>query len=191
MASSSTELDFGPVLETLNDIVEESVGSQNTGSSFFGDFTEYAPIEIGFYSPELAVLFFLQLAIFVLFLGKLNGRFLRMTQWIHSLDFEILGNIIKPTGTVTYLSIIGYSYLLFPFVTLIFWGAVLIKDASRYEQDLNKRNPVFLGAISVFLLGLAIFFMAVAFMKISWNNYRFKMSHAILCIISYLLLTAW
>jgi len=51
---------------------------------------------------------------------------LRMTQWLHFVDIEIFGNIVKPTRWIVWLSVIGYSYLIFPFVTLILWIVLLI-----------------------------------------------------------------
>ena len=62
---------------------------------------------------------------------KMNGRFLRMIQWVHYLDFEILGNVIKSGFVVTYLSIVGYIYLLTPFITLILWAVYMYVDASK------------------------------------------------------------
>lgn len=72
-----------------------SIEATNTGVSFFGGGTKYAGIEIAHYGPELAFLFVAQVYIFVKMLGKLNGRFLRMNQFVHSLDFAILGNGVK------------------------------------------------------------------------------------------------
>jgi len=56
-----------------------------------------------------------------------------MAQWIHYQDFEILGNVVKPDRWVNYLSIVGYSYLIFPFVTLLLWCFSLAKDSGKYE----------------------------------------------------------
>jgi len=81
----------------------------------------------------MGVLLVLQFVFFIVLMGKLNGRFARMAQWIHYQDFEILGNVVKPDRWVNYLSIVGYSYLIFPFVTLLLWCFSLAKDSGKYE----------------------------------------------------------
>ena len=50
---------------------------------------------------------------------------------------------------------------------------------------------VFLAAISILLIGLALFLSMTAVTKISWNNYRFKISHSVLFMIAYACFTAW
>jgi hypothetical protein len=139
----------------------------------------------------MAILFVLQIVIYNSIMSKLNGRALRMVQWLHSLDFEILGNCIKGKGMITYLSIVGYMYLVAPFITLILWAFYIFKDAAKNDQSLDFKNPVFLGAISILLIGLAIFLAITAITKISWNNYRFKLSHMILFLVAYLAFTSW
>lgn len=181
-------------LETTLDSVDtlaESIQEKNTGVSFFGGGTRYAGIEIEYYGPELAFLFVAQIYIFVKMLGKLNGRFLRMGQWVHSLDFAILGNGVKSGPAVVYLNVVGYSYLLFPFLTLILWVVYLIRDAGKNDAPLDSSNGVFIGAMSVLLLGFALFLIMIATTKISWNNYRFKLSHTLVFFVAYCLLTIW
>ena len=91
-----------------------------------------------------------------------------------------------------YLSIVGYSYIIFPFVTLLLWGIYLFKDADKNPAlDMDYKNPVFLGGISVYLIGIAIVLVITAFTKIAWNNYRFKMIHTIIFTIAYIAFTAW
>ena len=107
------------------------------------------------------------------------------------MDFEILGNHVKSGFIVTYLSIVGYVYLLCPFITLILWAVFMLKDAAKNEQVLDHSNPVFLAAISILLIGLAVFLAMTAITKISWNNYRFKLSHSILFMFAYAAFTAW
>jgi hypothetical protein len=124
-------------------------------------------------------------------MGKLNGRFLRMVQWLHDMDFEILGNVIKSPCTITYLSIIGYTYIIFPFVTLILWFCFLINDAGTNDKKYNMENPTFMAAISVVLLSLALFLVLFAVTKIQWNNYRFKLSHTYIFSFAYFTFTAW
>ena len=48
-----------------------------------------------------------------------------------------------------------------------------------------------MGCISILLIGIAIFMAMTAVTKISWNNYRFKLSHAILFLIAYMSFTSW
>lgn len=124
-------------------------------------------------------------------MGKVNGRFLRMVQWLHDMDFEILGNVIKSPGMITYLSIIGYTYIIFPFVTLILWFVFLIKDAGSNDREYKMENPVFMAAISVLLLSLALCLVLTAATKIQWNNYRFKLSHTYIFAFAYFTFTAW
>ena len=124
-------------------------------------------------------------------MGRLNGRFLRMTQWVHYLDFEILGNNIKSKFVVNWLSIVGYVYIVTPFITLILWAIYLYIDASKNDQDIDHKNPVFMGCISVILIGISLFLIITAIAKITWNNYRFKISHAIIMLVAYVTFTSW
>ena len=48
-----------------------------------------------------------------------------------------------------------------------------------------------MGCISILLIGIALFLAMTAVTKISWNNYRFKISHAILMLFAYLAFTSW
>lgn len=48
-----------------------------------------------------------------------------------------------------------------------------------------------MAAISILLIGLAIFLVMTAITKISWNNYRFKLSHSIIMLVAYASFTAW
>ena len=106
------------------------------------------------------------------------------------MDFEILGEeYIKGPALMVYLAIVGYSYIIYPFVTLLLWGIYLFKDAEK--QDMDYKNPVFLGGISVYLIGIAVILVITAFTKMAWNNYRFKKLHAILLTIAYVAFTAW
>ena len=80
-------------------------------------------------------------------MGRLNGRFLRLIQWVHWLDFEIFGKGYKSTGWVVYLYMIGLSYLLYPFLTMILWIAYLANDAKKVADrfgfdSIDHRNPV-------------------------------------------------
>ena len=156
-----------------------------------GDFTIYSGLELDFYGGEMCLLFLLQVIIYNSLMTKMNGRFLRMVQWVHFLDFEILGNYVKGGFVVTYLSIVGYFYLITPFITLILWAVYMYIDASKNSQDTDHKNPVFMGCISILLIGLAMFLAMTAITKISWNNYRFKLSHAILMLFAYAAFTSW
>ena len=176
---------------SLKELLAKNIKRSDIGTTFMGDFTKYAMIEISFFGYEFSLLFVLQLVFFIVMMTRLNGRFLRMSQWLHALEFQILGNTIKPQALIAYLSIVGYSYLTLPFVTLVFWTSFLVKDATDHGRKLDLKNPVFMGAISVFLLGIAAVLMLLVFTKISWNNYRFKASHFVLLVVGLVCFTAW
>mmetsp|Transcript_19871 Transcript_19871/g.24572 ORF Transcript_19871/g.24572 Transcript_19871/m.24572 type:complete len:212 (+) Transcript_19871:171-806(+) len=132
---------------------------------------------------------------FITLMGRLNGHLLRIVQWVHFLDFEIFGNIIKPMRWIVYLSAIGYSYLLLPFVTLILWVFYLFKDAKKLDDNvglgMGHKNPVAMAAFSVFLIGIAAVTFTMTFQKIRWNNYRFKVSHMVMLLTSLLFFVSW
>ena len=160
-----------------------------------GDFTSYALINIQHYGAEMGVLMVLQFLFFIIMMGRLNGRPMRMVQWAHFLDFEILGNIVKPPRWITYISVIGYSYMIYPFVTLLLWFSVLLKDSSKLSDlpgyGFDYTNPRLMGALSVLLVGVALVSFLIVMMKIQWNNYRFKYSHMLILILAMVLFTAW
>ena len=124
-------------------------------------------------------------------MNRLNGRFTRMVQWIHSLDFEIFGNTIKSNAFVIYYSIVGYSYLVWPLICLTLWAAVVIKDGTTRGQILNIDNSKLMAGISIFLLGFCFITIINVALKITWNNYRFKALHLIISLSVYFAFTAW
>ena len=154
-----------PGMRNLNSKTERlilaSLAEKNTGTTFMGDFTLYAPIDINHYGFEMGILMTVQIYFFVTLMGRLNGRGLHMVHWIHSQDFEIFGNIVKSARWVNYLSIVGYSYLIFPFVTLILWFVSLTKAAKKDKKKLDHQNPIFMGAFSVLLLGIAMILVLI------------------------------
>ena len=175
----------------LEGYLEQEVKDKNKGVTFLGSFTRYAGLELDFYGAEMCLLFICQIIIYNSLMSKMNGRALRMVQWVHYMDFEILGNVVKNRFIVIYLTVVGYFYMVAPFITLILWVVYMFIDASKNEQKLDHKNPTFLAAISILLLGAAIFLAMTAVTKISWNNYRFKASHGIIFAIAYACFTAW
>ena len=89
----------------------------------------------------MALLFIIQIIFFNALMGKMNGRFLRMGQWLHNQNYEILGNTVKSRGLISYMSIVGYFYILTPFVTLLLWFIFMIKDAGSNNREYNLKNP--------------------------------------------------
>ena len=139
----------------------------------------------------MALLFIIQIIFFNALMGKMNGRFLSMSQWLHSQAYEVLGNTIKSKGLITYMSIVGYFYIVTPFLTLLLWFIFMIKDAGSNDREYNHKNPVFVGAISILLLGMFACLSVTAVNKITWNNYRFKPVNLLVFLFAYLLFTAW
>ena len=139
----------------------------------------------------MALLFIIQIIFFNALMGKMNGRFLSMSQWLHSQAYEVLGNTIKSKGLITYMSIVGYFYIVTPFLTLLLWFIFMIKDAGSNDREYNHKNPVFVGAISILLLGMFACLSVTAANKITWNNYRFKPVNLLVFLFAYLLFTAW
>ena len=177
--------------ENLDKLFNASVREKNVGITYLGDFTTYQGIELQWFGTEFGLLFMVQIIGFVILISKLNGRFTRMVQWIHSLDFEIFGNTIKSNTFVVYYSIVGYSYFIWPLICLILWAATVIKDGTTRGQILNIENPKLMGGVSIFLLGFSFFMVIVVALKITWNNYRFKSSHLIISMLVYSAFTAW
>ena len=79
----------------LANLISANIDDKNKGQTFLGDGTKYANIELEYFAGEMAFLFICQIIFFNAMLGKLNGRFLRMRQWIHFQDYEVLGNTVK------------------------------------------------------------------------------------------------
>lgn len=114
---------------TLDGFYRQEVEDKNEGATFMGDYTRYAGIELEFFGVEMVLLFIVQIIIYNSLMTKVNGRALRMIQWVHSMDFEILGNSVKSGFMVSYLTVIGYVYLITPFLSLIVWIAIMMVDA--------------------------------------------------------------
>ena len=116
-----------------------------------------------------------------------------MIQWVHFLDFEVFGNTEKPKKfcVVIYLCIVGYSYIIFPLLTLLLWGIYLFNNAAKNDRALDYKNSEFLGGISVYLIGTALLLCILVMNKISWSNYRFKFTHFVMLAFSYVCFTTW
>ena len=122
-------------------IMMEQQDAENLGTTFLGDFTQYSGITLTHYGAEMCLLFIVQIVIYNSLMSKMNGRVLRMVQWLHSLDFEIFGNHIKSSPVMTYMTVVGYVYIVSPFFTLLLWAFYMFKDAAKNEQTMDRKNP--------------------------------------------------
>lgn len=107
------------------------------------------------------------------------------------MNFSILGSGVKSDALVNFFMVIGYSYIVMPALTLLLWGVFVIKDVSDKGDAMDYTNFEFVGGISVFLLGIAVALFVTALTKISWNNYRLKLTHTVFFMVAYALFTAW
>ena len=84
------------------------------------------------FAPEMGLLIVVMVLCFFMILNAMNGRISRMDQYIHNLDFEIFDYREKSDGGAFYyyLGMIGYTYIIFPFVAVLYWGILLIIDSS-------------------------------------------------------------
>lgn len=150
----------------------------NTGPSFFGENSTYTDYSFYLYATQLCLLLVVQIFCFAFLMDKINGRVTQMRNFFQHLMFDLFGHE-KPNGLVTYLLIVGYSFLIMPFATLIVWAAILF----------SQGHPN--AAASVILLGLSALLLVYGILKIKWNNWRFKNSHLQIILVQYLLVTAW
>jgi len=63
----------------LQNLVEAAIEDRDKGTTFLGDFTSYAIVDLDYFGFELAILFVLQLGFFIVLMGRMNGRLLRLT----------------------------------------------------------------------------------------------------------------
>lgn len=78
-----------------------------------------------------------------------------------------------------------------PILTLILWGAFLFNNSGKKDRDLDYKNSEFLGGIGVYLIGTGMILCVLTLKKISWNNYRFKLNHMLVLLLSYIMFTVW
>ena len=130
--------------------------------------------------------------------------------------FELMENksIADRGPFFIYLAVLTYWQIILPFLIVTFWGVLLIYDsvadtekaddaeeivcdaddqlceARRAVQGNNVANQ-YIGGISVLLLGFASIFLLLALNKIRWNNWRFKQTHLILMVLSYVFFSIW
>ena len=150
----------------------------NKGPSFFGEDSAYTDYSFYLYATQLCLLLVVQIFCFAFIMDKINGRVFQMRNYFQYLTFDLFGHE-KPDGLVTYLLIVGYSFLIMPFVTIIVWAVTLFVEG----------HPK--AGASVFLLGLAALLLVYGILKIKWNNWRFKNSHLWIILVQYLLVTTW
>ena len=83
------------------------------------------------FAPEMAVLLIVSLFSFLLVLNGIYGRLSRVSEFIHSMRFELMEN--KPIGDrgpfFFYLGILTYWQIILPFLVVTFWGVLLIYDS--------------------------------------------------------------
>jgi len=104
----------------------------------------------------------------------------------------------KSSGLTWYLRVITWSYIILPFVTIIFWGAlVMTEGGDNYGTNPRQSSPEAIahdntiGGASIIVLGISLMLFLMAVFKIRWNNWRFKQTHAWMLLSAYLLLTIW
>merc|ERR1740117_1555152 len=104
----------------------------------------------------------------------------------------------KSSGLTWYMRVITWSYIILPFVTVLFWGTLVMTEGGD-NSGTNPRNSSpdaiahenTIGGASIIILGTALILFLMAVFKIRWNNWRFKTSHAWMLLSSYILLTVW
>ena len=83
------------------------------------------------FAPEMAILLIVSLFGFLLVLNGVYGRLSRISEFIHSMRFELMEN--KPISDrgpfFIYLAILTYWQIILPFLVVTFWGVLLIYDA--------------------------------------------------------------
>lgn len=100
----------------------------------------------------------------------------------------------KSSALTWYMRVIAASYVVLPFVTVIFWGLLVFtegNDESTEESDILLMRQLKIAGASIGLLGLACLLIGVAIFAIRWNNYRFKGKHFALFVVALLFFTIW
>ena len=100
----------------------------------------------------------------------------------------------KSSAITWYFRIISMAYIVLPFVTLIFWGALVYTEGASNADKTSSKEAVHehkVGGASIIILGFSFLLAALAIFKIRWNNWRFKRTHAIVGLVSLILLTIW
>jgi hypothetical protein len=105
----------------------------------------------------------------------------------------------KSSAMTWYLRIITWSYIILPFVTIIFWGILVYTEADdkaskivvTKEDAETKIHKYHMAGGSIAVLGISLILMLLGIFKIRWNNWRFKGSHAIMLLSSVTLFIIW
>ena len=77
-----------------------------------------------------------------------------------------------------------YIFFSMPPITLIFWGAGLLRREKKDSSD-------YAGGIAVFLVGFSLLFFLYGVFRIKWNKFKVSKLSALCMAISWLLLTAY
>jgi hypothetical protein len=130
------------------------------------------------YSSQLCLLLLMSILCFAMLMDRLNGRLWNLGSWVRDLKFDIYPGG-KPRWLELYLMVITGCLLVLPLVTIVLWAIML------WSHGDNR------AAWSVVLLGFAIWMGTFGFLKIKWNNWRFKKQHRFIMLAAYLSWTAW
>lgn len=97
-------------------------------------------------------------------MDRLNGRIAQLPSFIHHCKFEIFSGP-APGWLKSYLMAVAFFMMATPLITIVAWTLILFSNGHSRA------------AISVLLLGLSAQLGLLGFMKIKWNNWRFKRAH--------------
>ena len=107
------------------------------------------------------------------YLDKLKGKFKRMDNFLLLRKLEIFKLRQKNSKKVKNLLLRGsYAYFIMPIICLFGWVGLMFYDAVR------EKYP-YVGAWSIFLIGVAFALCLYGVLKVKWSNYRLKWSSII------------
>jgi quinol-cytochrome oxidoreductase complex cytochrome b subunit len=92
-----------------------------------------------------------------------------------------------------YFRILSWFFFILPAVTAIFWGILVTSNAPELGEGevVSYLHEHTVGGIGIILIAISIALCILAFVKIRWNNWRFKRTHMVMLSTSWFILVAF
>jgi hypothetical protein len=163
-------------------------GNLDYGSpTFLGDWTKYSKYVIASEGTEILIFFAVNIICVITLMNSFSGRPWRAEQFFVHIPIDILGAGAKNKCLIMYFRIIAWFYFVVAIVTPIFWGILVYSNAPpelseevTSQEDYVPRDFIqehTAGGIGIILICISLGLGLLAFVKIRWNNWRFKRSN--------------
>jgi multisubunit Na+/H+ antiporter MnhB subunit len=107
------------------------------------------------------------------------------------MPMDILGAGEKNKCLLCYFRVLSWFFFMLPIATAIVWGVLVTSNAPDVELRPSYLHDHTVGGIGIMMIAVSITLCLLAFVKIRWNNWRFKKTHMVMLCTGWFLLIAF